>query len=386
LNPKKDDKVRIISEQLLKYSAGNYDYEAPIGDELDEYDMIISGINMLGEELSATNVSKEYFSSIFNSVADMIAVIDNSGRMQDVNKAFIEFFQLEEGLISQALPKNAFDFNQYVAAVKKNEGQFVQEFEIQGASKLILAEVSMVEIYDRFEEFKGYLLKLRDITAERKSEEAVLKAIITTQQEEHKRVADDLHDSLGQELSMTKLMLSHLRRNMNNPDQIKELLDTCDEIIQQSIQQVREICFDLMPGVLTRGGLKMGINDLIKRLNKTKNYQTTFDFNLDDVEIGSELEIVIYRIVQEFINNMIKHSDANELRIQLSLFDNESIRLYLEENGQGFDMSSLSKIGENRGYQNLLTKTKAFGGKLSYDSKVGEGTSLEIKFPLTPIK
>ena len=94
-----------------------------------------------------------------------------------------------------------------------------------------------------------------------------------------------------------------------------------------------------MPGVLTRGGLNMAISELAIKLNKQENFTVYFEKNEDINRMDSDLEIVLYRITQEFINNMIKHSDATELKIELSV-DGESntISLSLEENGQGFDM------------------------------------------------
>lgn len=383
----KNDKIDQISQLLLEYSAGNYDYKGAISDELDEYDMMISGINMLGEELEATNVSKDYFSSIFNSVTDLVAILDQEGHIKDSNLAFEQSFSDCKGRhINHILPISEFSFTALKSRLKNREDKSVFEIEIPSNDRIFIGSVTMVQIFNRFDEFQGYLVSIRDITAERKSESEVLKAIFLTQQKEQQRVADDLHDSLGQELSMTKLMLSHLKKNLENPSQAKELVKTCDEIIQQSINQVREICFDLMPGVLTRGGLRMGINDLIKKLGIAANYKIDLTYDIEDGLIGNDLEIVLYRIVQEFINNMIKHAEANVLKIHLKLLGNETIQLYLSDNGKGFDMTQLSTIGENRGYQNLLTKTKAFNGKLNYSSIKGEGTTLDLKFPLTPKK
>ncbi|MEZ4922912.1 MAG: ATP-binding protein [Crocinitomicaceae bacterium] len=90
-------------------------------------------------------------------------------------------------------------------------------------------------------------------------------------------------------------------------------------------------------------------------------------------------------MVQEFISNMIKHSSATELTIELNINDNNNtIELLLSENGQGFDIKKLNRLGENRGYENLKSKTKAFNGTLNISSEIGMGTTVKVKFPIIP--
>lgn len=378
------DQINRISELLLEYSAGNYSFKAEIGEDLNELDMIISGINMLGEELESSNVSTEYFSSIFNAVSDLVIIIDKNDEVKDANEAFSKFFSSKDFNYKETLDAVLENSGNSLKSIKaKLENKRLYQFETWLRNDHVRIDVVALvsKIINRFDEFEGYLFSFRDVSAEKESEKAVLKAIFITQQNEQKRVADDLHDSLGQELSMTKLMLSHLKKEVGEEEKALKLVNTCSEIMEGSIKHLREICFNLMPGVLNRGGLGIALKDLVSRLERQNDFKTIIA--LPDIpRIDPELEVAIYRIAQEFINNMIKHSNADELELTLDFKENESIKIHLKDNGQGFNMQELEKVGENRGYSNLKSKTQAFNGELVYKSEIGKGTFIILDFPL----
>jgi PAS domain S-box-containing protein len=380
-----EHQIENISKLLLEYSAGNYSYKGVIGEERNEIDMIISGINMLGEELESSNVSKEYFTSIFNAVSDLIVVISATGESLDANESYKRFFELDDDVtnsIDHLFEYSAVKLKDVKLRLEQSHIPFQFEFRYDKKDKIHYFKTTVSKIVNRFDEFKGFLVNLRDISAERENENEILKAIFTTQQNEQKRVADDLHDSLGQELSVTKLMLSHLKKEVSQEKRALELVETCNEIMEQSIAHLREICFNLMPGILMRGGLILALKDLLKRLENQNDFETILDVDKSFPKLTPDLEIALYRISQEFVNNMIKHSNANQIKIRLQIIDPKNICFELSENGQGFDMKKLEKIGENRGYANLLSKTKAFNGELQYKSKIGSGTSIKINFPI----
>ncbi|UKN01152.1 histidine kinase [Paracrocinitomix mangrovi] len=380
------DQIDEISKLLVEYSAGNYDYKGPISDDLNELDMIISGINILGEELESANVSRDYFSSIFNAVTDLVMILDEEGRLTDINIAV----ELTLGISIENSSYLFDDFIQEENIFKKIKSQLeagengvLIETVVKGKRKNIIGQLTCSKILDRYDHFKGYLVSIKDITEQKERENLILKTIFQTQQAEHKRIADDLHDSLGQELSMTKLMISNLKKQIDNPEKSQEIMATCMEILDGSIKHLREISFNLMPSVLTRGGLNMAIADMVGKLKVHDNLEVIFSKNDEVKRFEGDLEIVIYRIAQEFVNNMIKHANATKLWIELNLIDNgKKVSLLLKDNGVGFDTAKLDVIRENRGYNNLKTKVKAFNGELIIESKIGKGTSTHVIFPV----
>lgn len=376
-----------ISDLLLSYSAGDYHVKGEISENFDEIDMIISGINMLGEELRSTNVSKEYFSRIFNTVTDLVIVADERGRLLDINQAVMDLsgYEQKELLENSFLDLLGDPKSKLFSEIKKNLAVGNSNYVVE--SKLITKDKNVVfglftcsKIFDRHGDFTGYLISMKDITAQKENEKLILKTIISTQSAEQRRVADDLHDSLGQELSMAQLMLSNFSRFEVEDKEYYNLLELCNDILENSIKHLREICFDLMPNVLVKGGLELAIDTLVGKLQNLDKIDVDFVSTENFPRLFSELEIVIYRIVQEFINNMIKHSDANKLNIHLIEHDNR-VEITLSENGQGFELKKLNNIGENRGISNIRTKVLAYNGHYEFKSQPGEGTELWVEFP-----
>ena len=376
-----------ISDLLLSYSAGDYHVKGEVSENFDEFDMIISGINMLGEELRASNVSKEYFTSIFNTVTDLVLVSDADGRLIDVNQSVVELTGYSE---NELMEKHLSDllvqahgrfFHIMVKKLNGNANRFIKEVEILTKNEgIVYGLFTCSKIFDRFGKFNGYLISVKDITAQKENEKLILKTIISTQNAEQRRVADDLHDSLGQELSMAQLMLSNFSRFDIEDDEYYNLIELCNDIMENAIKRLREICFDLMPNVLVRGGLELAVETLVGKLQHLDDIEIDFVSTENFPRLFSELEIVIYRIIQEFINNMIKHSVANRLDIHL-IESEEKVKITLAENGQGFDINKLNNIGENRGISNIRTKVLAFNGQYELKSEKGRGTELSVEFP-----
>lgn len=375
-----------ISRLLLAYSAGEYDYKGSVSNDVNDLDMIISGINMLGEELLSTNVSRDFFLSIFNTVADLVFVVDKEGAIVDVNRAVEELLgQSQKKLKSQSI-ELYFDSPSTFMRIKDHLGkeENIYSFEsnlVEAKRRLIIGSFTATKLFDRAGEFNGYLIAVRDITEQKLHEQQIMQTIFSTQQKEQKRVADDLHDSLGQELSMTKLMLTNLQKFGKENPEFMELLTMCQEMLDGSIAHLREVCFDLMPNVLIQGGLSRALEDLVERLDALDKIQVELNIDDDFPRLSIDLEIVVYRMVQEFINNMIKHSSATKLFVNLYELSAEKFAIELEENGQGFDTAKLSKPRENRGYSNMVSNIKAFGGEYNLESKANVGTKLSVKFP-----
>lgn len=376
-----------ISDLLLSYSAGDYHVKGEISESFDDIDMIISGINMLGEELRSTNVSKEYFSSIFNAVTDLVMIADQNGDLIDVNKSVINLLGFSQGELIKhsflnllANPKSSL-FKKIKKSLKDEKNSCILESELMTKDgRIVFGLFTCSKIFGRNGDFNGYLISVKDITAQKENEKLILKTIISTQGAEQRRVADDLHDSLGQELSMAQLMLSNFGRFEVADKEYYNLLELCKEILENSITHLREICFDLMPNVLVKGGLELAVETLVGKMESADKIEIDFVSTENFPRLFSELEIVIYRIVQEFINNMIKHSRADKLNIHLIEHD-EKVEITLSENGQGFDMAKLSNVGDNRGISNVGTKVLAYNGEYKFKSKPGKGTELWVEFP-----
>jgi signal transduction histidine kinase len=203
-------------------------------------------------------------------------------------------------------------------------------------------------------------------------EVANLQTLITTQEEERKRIAQDLHDSLG-------ALLATLR-NKTYPSNNIDISSTQDQLrlIDTVNAEVRRIAYNMMPPALIHMGLSAAIEDLVDALQQDQQLKISFQ-NIDyDQALDRDKEITLYRIVQELCTNVVRHAEARHLLIQLSRF-NGTASLVVEDDGKGFDRA-LQLHG--MGMDSVQTRVEYLQGLMEIWTKPGEGTSITINVPV----
>ena len=376
-----------LSNLLIEYAAGNYTVKGKLSEKQDEVDMIIQGINMLGEELMATNVSKDYFFSIYNAVTELIIILDNNQNISDINSSVCSLFNIE---LNEVIGKSIYHiigdkkstFSKFERIKDSSINSYTFEAEIDYNNIKIIGLLTSSKIIDRVNNKQGFLIKIKDITQAKKTEQKIIQTIVRTEQNEQKRMADDLHDSLAQEVAMAKLMVTNLEVYGEKNDQnFNKLIQTSKHILDEAITHIREICYNLMPSVLIKGNIEIALSEFVKKLNSQNiiRFHYKSEGNFDN--LNSEIEIVIFRIVQEFINNSIKHSKAKNVTIVTKINGDNNFFIELKDDGVGFNLKKLKPNTDGRGINNLKTKVNAFEGEYSLTSKENEGTRLKITFP-----
>lgn len=204
--------------------------------------------------------------------------------------------------------------------------------------------------------------------------EGQLRAVIASQEEERKRFAADLHDGLGQMISALRLTLS---KDPVEKNTVRHALDVLNEMNTE----IRNIAFNLMPQVLMKSGLDEALKEFAARINRsgsmTVNIQT---FDLDK-DMSAEHRIALYRICQEWVNNVIKYSGSSTISVQLVQHPDELL-LTIEDNGRGFDLSSLVDSKGN-GWKNINSRLHMIKGTIEIDTQKGrQGTTLVVVVPL----
>ncbi len=207
------------------------------------------------------------------------------------------------------------------------------------------------------------------------------KAIIETEENERQRLARELHDGVGQLLSATKLNLSSLENNKCTPEERLRLVNSMD-ILDESIREIRNISHNMVPDILLKFGLKRAIEDFIIRINQTKKLEIHFECNgFEENSLEDTDKLMLYRLIQESVNNTIKYAQATNMTIQLSADMNE-ISLLMEDNGKGFDIEEAKRKG-GIGFKNMQLRTEYLKGKLEIDSSPKNGTTIIIEIPLS---
>jgi len=214
----------------------------------------------------------------------------------------------------------------------------------------------------------------------RKTREAEMNAIISSQEKERSRFARDLHDGFGQLISTLNLNLKNLK-NPKDQNERELVFDASVEVLEVMYQELKNICFDLMPQTLIKHGLGPAIIEFSNRINLTG--QKHMDVNIFGLEKRlSELqEISLYRITQEWVNNVIKYSDADLITIQITK-DTKEVTLLIEDNGIGFDKTILQESKGN-GWKNMTSRSNLIHGELELDTSPNmKGSSLILNAEL----
>ncbi|MFC4261583.1 tetratricopeptide repeat protein [Ferruginibacter yonginensis] len=210
-------------------------------------------------------------------------------------------------------------------------------------------------------------------------QEFSVKAIIDAEEAERKRIATDLHDGVGQLISAAKMNLSAFENctTLASADQ-KVYFERIVSLVEDGCNEIRSVSHNLMPNALLKNNLPEAIHEFLNKLDH-KKLKVHFDSDGFTTNISNNIETVLYRVIQECVNNVIKHAQASELDISIFKEQNE-ITVTIEDNGVGFDVASnMEKDGI--GLKNILTRISFLNGTVNFTSEPGKGTCIIIYVP-----
>ncbi len=205
-------------------------------------------------------------------------------------------------------------------------------------------------------------------------------SMLKGQEEERSRLAKDLHDGLGGLLSGVKFSLSNMKDNLIVTPDNMAVFERSLDMLDSSIMELRRVAHNMMPEMLIRFGLDEALKEYCNTINTTKLLTVKYQSVGMDRSLDKSTEIIIYRIVQELINNTMKHAAATESFVQLIKDDNR-LNLVVEDNGKGFDMA-LVKEKRGAGLASIQSRVDYLKGQLDINSAPGKGTLINIEFNL----
>jgi len=226
--------------------------------------------------------------------------------------------------------------------------------------------------------------KLRSLERRRVAHESLVRALMISQENERMRITAELHDSLGQNLLMIKnrvlLALQEPHAEQNMVTQLEEIA----QVTTQSIEEIRLIARNLRPYQLDRLGLSKAMRAMVKQTAQSSRMDITGDIQLEEERFPREVEINLYRIMQEGLNNVVKHSGAAQARVKFHRTDNHGYAMIIEDNGRGFDLDAVLRDHEHRGGLGVSTmqeRARMLHGHLKFVSRPGHGTTLLLTIP-----
>ena len=213
-----------------------------------------------------------------------------------------------------------------------------------------------------------------------KQQDIATKAIINAEENERKRIAADLHDGVGQMMSAAKMNLSAFESEMPFKDEEQRIgFEKLISLVDESCKEIRSVSHQMMPNALLKSGLASAVREFLDKIDNRIIKINMHTEGLQD-RLDSNTETVLYRVIQECVNNVIKHSGANNLDISL-IKDADGIAATIEDNGHGFDVNDKQKF-EGIGLKNINSRVAFLKGTVDFDSSPGKGTLVAIHIPM----
>ena len=229
----------------------------------------------------------------------------------------------------------------------------------------------------------AYRQRFAALRARQRAQEAFSRQLIESQEAERKRIAAELHDSLGQHLLIIKNRAALGDRLAADQSPVKEQLDEINASATQAISEVRAIAYNLRPLHLDRLGLTAIIEEMIEKVARASGIEFSADIERLDGMFKPEDEINLYRIIQESINNIVKHARATRAAVEVWREDGD-LRVTVRDDGCGFNAETLPEKSASRGFglTGISERVRMLGGSLKISSAPDQGATLAIRIPL----
>ena len=240
---------------------------------------------------------------------------------------------------------------------------------------LVLA-ISLVLFFSYFQKKKtAYLLKQRE-TQQRFNEE-INKSKLEIQEQALQNISWEIHDNVGQLLSVAKMQLNMIQYSL--PEEHQSQISETGEIVGKSLQELRGLAKSLNPETIKNKGIIESLKLEVERFNRLNFIEANLNVSDEIFNLSNEKEIILFRILQEFSNNTLKYSKAKKLLFELN-YNKKTLDICASDNGIGFDIKDTSKQN-GIGLSNMKSRADLIGAKLSFESIENEGTKLYISCP-----
>jgi len=261
----------------------------------------------------------------------------------------------------------------------EEEKRLVIWLSITGGVVLLLALATFFFLWrwtiqkKRIAEQQRLLAEQQVIQLEQERQLVATQSVLDGETRERARLARDLHDGLGSILTGAKLNLMEMKKGVKSEYADKEHFDKTLVLLDESIREMRRVAHHLMPDSLSRFGLKAAVSDFCSNLPSVR-----FAYYGEESRLEPKLEAMIYRSVHELVNNALKHSEANNIIVQI-IKEDDRIAFTVQDDGRGFDPSA---VNQGMGLQNIRTRVDSYNGIFDIDSRTGEGTEINVEIQL----
>jgi len=390
-------KLIALKNGVLRVGRGHLDTTVPVTTK-DEIGIVAEAFNKMTVDLKAVTVSKNYVDKIIESMADMLIVVNSEGIIEKVNRATLDRLGYEErGLIGKKVDV-IFDSAKtdpvFLDEIVRTKSVRNLETELVGKeTQRISVSLSGSLISDSV----GIVCVAQDNTERKRAEEMLRKSakelrllsskILEAQENERKRVARELHDGIGQALTGIKFAIENGVRRLKETETEPnfKVLEDIVPLIRATVDETRRIAMGLRPSTLDDIGISETIYWFCQQYESIyKNIRILKLIEVEEDQIPETLKTVIFRVLQEALNNVAKHSGAD--RVQLSLQQQgNTVELIIEDNGSGFDSEKplpQSVSGRGFGLASMRERIELSGGIFTLETAPGQATRICAVWPI----
>ncbi|OEU50940.1 MAG: hypothetical protein BA866_06910 [Desulfobulbaceae bacterium S5133MH15] len=427
--------LRQLTDAALKIGKGQLETRIDIQTR-DEVGILADAFNRMAADLSKTTVSKTYVDNIIESMLDTLIVINPDTTIRTINQAALELLEYSEHeLIGKSLSDILVEEKTEISSIDilMNESSFgaVEKNYLTKTGERIPVTISKALLYDEHAKIEGIVWVARDIRERKRSENVIQKAydemesrveertkdlltandllkreigehrgtevalrqsehrlrslsshIISTQEKERRHISMELHDDLGQSLSLLKVQLSSIQnRSTDTTTVIFDDLQETRQYLDVVIENVRRLSKDLSPSILEDLGLTAAIEWLLNDFEKHYNFEIFREITTIDKFFPLEKQTILYRVFQEIMTNVTKHASASQVHVQIKL-NSSLIAVTITDNGDGFNFEQLSVMHaaeKGMGLAAMQERVLMLGSTLDIKTGLGEGTQIHFE-------
>lgn len=357
-------------------------------------------INMMGSMMDITEQksveeklrqSEERYRTLIDQAGDAIAMFDRNGKFIDVNnsatqltgynKDALQHLYIRDVLLEEDLKNDPVRYD----LLEKGEPTIKQRRLRRKDGSIVEIEVHTKMLPDG-----RFLTVVRDLTERKKVQEQLESSYKEIRQltdhlqkireEERKNIAREIHDELGQQLTVLKMDISWLNKRITNADELtSQKLKNLADMLNGTVKSVRRISSELRPSLLDDLGLVATMEWQLKEFEEHSGIKTTFLANETEKQLPDKIKTGLFRIFQESLTNVARHSDAQRVDVNLQQSDNRIV-LSIEDNGKGFDKKKTAGK-RTLGILGMKERTEMMGGEYEIKSTPGQGTTVLVEIP-----
>ena len=250
-----------------------------------------------------------------------------------------------------------------------------------GGSIVFLVLAGILIFILLFYQKKRFSLSQQMLEIDKQHSEALLQSRIEIQEETFKNISQEIHDNIGQVLSFVKLNLNGITSVKLESD--KEKMTESIALVAKSIRDLRDVAKSINTDYISHIGLSEAIRQQLNILQKSGAFETRFEEHGIVKSLEKQNELILFRVVQELLNNIVRHAEAMLIDTQL-FYKNDMIEIQVSDNGKGFDTDAINqprKLSAGLGLSNMRSRILLINGQFTIKSALGEGTVVSIKVP-----